>query len=67
MSGEKPTEYCVQAAGDANWRQTDEWGQSHYFVQTMKLKQNKKLVKNTCDEISFTLWNISDFSSLMKI
>lgn len=48
MSGEKPTEYCVQAAGDANWRQTVKWGQSHYFVQTMKLKQSKKLVKKTC-------------------
>lgn len=47
MSGEKPTEHCVQAAGDTSWRQTDECSQSQYFVQIMKLQQNKKLVEKT--------------------
>lgn len=38
MSGDKTTEYCVQVAGDANRREIDEWGQSHYFFQAVKLK-----------------------------
>lgn len=42
MSGDKPTKYCIQLAGDTNWKDTDEWGQSHYFVQAMKLKMEKK-------------------------
>lgn len=59
MSGDKTTEYCVQVAGDANWREIDEWGQSHYFFQAVKLKLEKMLVKKACGEISFDLWNIS--------
>jgi len=53
MSGDKPTKYCIQLAGDTNWKDTDEWGQSHYFVQAMKLKMEKK---KTCGGITFALF-----------